>query len=95
MYIVCNLVNSLMRLAYNENQYTTFYFCVYYFSVRYVQAEAVKNTCVIRSKTVPNVTLRTPRLVFLFSVYIFYVLSCTVNNDGLNIIFKLQFLAKL
>ncbi|VVC26324.1 Hypothetical protein CINCED_3A013186 [Cinara cedri] len=29
--------------------------------IRYVRAEAVQNTCIIRSKTVPNVTLRTPR----------------------------------
>lgn len=38
-----------------------FYFYLYYFSVRFVRAEAAKNTCVIRSKTVPNVTLRAPR----------------------------------
>ncbi|XP_060849299.1 multiple PDZ domain protein-like isoform X1 [Rhopalosiphum padi] len=33
--------------------------------IRFVRAEAVKNTCVIRSKTVPNVTLRTPRSPFI------------------------------
>ncbi|XP_050059637.1 multiple PDZ domain protein-like isoform X3 [Aphis gossypii] len=33
--------------------------------VRFVRAETVKNTCVIRSKTVPNVTLRTPRSPFV------------------------------
>ncbi|XP_015372470.1 PREDICTED: multiple PDZ domain protein-like [Diuraphis noxia] len=33
--------------------------------VRFVRAEAVKNTRVIRSKTVPNVTLRTPRSPFV------------------------------
>eukprot|EP00102_Acyrthosiphon_pisum_P012560 XP_008181774.2 PREDICTED: multiple PDZ domain protein isoform X5 [Acyrthosiphon pisum] len=33
--------------------------------VRFVRAEAVKNTCVIRSKTVPNITLRTPRSPFV------------------------------